>query len=142
MNTLMLIAHLSLAALPLDLVPCVDRAAEAFGVPRLYIELILEVEGGRPGMANANSNGTVDLGPMQINSHWLDELAGMGIEATAVRDDACTNVYVGTWILVSEWARAGGNWIEALARYHSPTPRHQERYLSRLARALEQRLSQ
>jgi hypothetical protein len=51
-----------------------------------------------------NDNGSYDLGPMQINTIWLPELAqSWGVsESTAykwVRDDPCTNMGVAAWIL-------------------------------------------
>ena len=106
------------------------------------IEVLLEVEGGSVGQQIQNTNGTVDVGPMQINSHWADELESMGIDYEDVKNDPCSNVYVGTWVLALEYAGADGDWVEALARYHSRTPEIQARYLNRVLDVVERKLSE
>ena len=101
-------------------------AANTYGVPRAALMGIYQIEGGRLGPAVRNSNGTADLGPIQINTSWLPELSrswGMS-QATArrlVRDDACTNVGVAAWILRQQLDETG-NIAKAIAYYHSHTP--------------------
>lgn len=119
---------------------CIRLAAEGFGIDPLPLEILREVEGGRPGLESRNTNGTRDLGVMQINSSWLRTLAGFGIDEADVRDSVCINVYVAAWIFVQELNRTG-DVVVAMARYHSPTPRHQARYLGLVQRAIERRLA-
>lgn len=124
-----------------EVAACIDKAATAFGIDSLPLEILRDVEGGRPGLSSPNSNGTRDLGVMQINTTWLPQLATMGITEADVRDDACINVYVATYILVQEWKRAGDVAL-AMARYHSPTPQYQARYLGRIQDAIDRRMPQ
>jgi len=112
---------------------CVDEVATHYGVDVRIVRAILRVEGGRVGMRSPNTNGTYDLGPMQINTLWLDTLRARGIGEAALTWDYCTNVAVGTWILARELnaSRAPINTPEywaAVGRYHSRTPHLNVRY--------------
>ena len=110
---------------------CMQTASETVGVPRIALELIYRMEGGRRGQSVLNKNGTVDMGPMQINSWWMRKLSEAGFTQAEIRDDICTNVHVSAWILKQEVKRSA-DLAEAIARYHSPTPEHQLRYISRV----------
>lgn len=124
----------------LDRAQCVNHAAKTFRVPDLAIWLILDVEAGTVGKVSQNTNRTYDIGPMQINSIWLKRLAPYGISETQVRDNLCMNIYVGTWIFTKELQRHQ-TISKALAYYHSPTPKHQHRYLGLIQKALERRVA-
>ncbi|MGC9271832.1 MAG: hypothetical protein ACP5E6_16945, partial [Acidiphilium sp.] len=54
---------------------CIDAAAGLYHLPPALFMILLHVEGGRPGFVSGNTNGTVDIGPMQINQIWLPTLA-------------------------------------------------------------------
>ena len=58
------------------LAACLMLAAQTYSVPPAVLMGIYQVEGGKPGQAvGPNSNGSYDLGPMQINTVWIPELA-------------------------------------------------------------------
>ena len=106
---------------------CLLMAAQNYSVPPAVLLGIYQVESGRVGQEVANKNGSYDMGPMQINTIWLPELAELwGVnEATArrwVRDDPCTNVGVAAWILRRHYDETG-NLAQAISHYHSRTPR-------------------
>lgn len=108
----------------MDLPPCADAFAEVYAVPRVVIEAVAEQEGGRPGLVVENDNGTVDVGIMQINSAWFEpgnpvDLGERGITLARVRDDACLNIAIGTWILNRYHARMGGHWGRAISAYNA-----------------------
>jgi len=133
------LASLLLVATPVQATtePCVREIAAHFDVDLRLVKAILRVEGGRVGMRQPNTNGTHDLGPMQINTLWLPKLRERGIDEHALVWDYCTNVAVGTWILARELraSRAEPNTAEfwrAVGRYHSRTPRHNVRYAVRV----------
>lgn len=110
------------------LATCIFLAAQTYGVPPAVLVGILHVEGGKVGQQVRNTNGTYDLGPMQINTIWMPELAKhwQVSPATAkrwVRDDGCINVAVGAWILRKKSDDAGSLYT-GIAHYHSKTPRH------------------
>lgn len=108
------------------LAACLMLASQTYSVPPAVLVGIYKVEGGKVGQEVPNDNGTFDLGPMQINTIWMPELAGnWGVsEGTArkwVRDDACTNVSVAAWILRGHIDETG-SLSQAIAHYHSRTP--------------------
>src|SRR5690606_365353 len=111
---------------------CIFAAAQTYAVPPSVLLGILHVEGGKAGQAVANTNGTHDLGPRQINTIWIPQLAKHWRvpEATAlrlVRDDACVNIGVGAWILRSKMNETGSLY-KGIAWYHSATPQHGTKY--------------
>lgn len=112
---------------------CVVQAAEDLGVPLAAVAAILYVEGGHPGHVRSNDNGTLDVGPMQINSRWWPRFARYGIDPWTLRYDGCVNVIAGAWILRYEMERAD-SLREALGNYHSHTPKHHNRYVRALKR--------
>ena len=117
---------------------CVLQAAHAFRVSPWALVGILHVEGGRPGqILYHNTNGSADIGPMQINSLWLPRLAKAGITTRQLADDGCINVAVGAAILATYVRASGGNIGVAIGWYHSHTQPLATRYRLRVARAIE-----
>ena len=112
---------------------CLFLAAQTYSVPPAVLVGIYQVESGQVGQqVGPNNNGSYDLGPMQINTLWIPELAKYwGVsESTAkkwVRDDPCTNVGVAAWILRGHIDDTG-NLSKAIAHYHSRTPRYGQAY--------------
>lgn len=80
-------------------IECINKAAVEYYVPAKLIISVLKTENGRIGTESKNKNGTVDLGPMQINSSWLPTLYRYGFTKNDVQYDPCKNVEIGTWIL-------------------------------------------
>lgn len=122
------------------LAACLIIAAELHQVSPAALLAILDVEGGKVGQEVKNSNGSSDLGPMQINTIWLPELAEMWEtdQETAkrwVRDDACVNFQVGAWILRGR-LKNGDNSVQSLAQYHSYTPKYRDRYAEKIKKSL------
>ncbi len=118
------------------LAACLMLASQTYEVPPAVLVGLYKAEGGQIGQEVANTNGSHDLGPMQINTIWLPELAKRwGVsEGTArkwVRDDACTNVGVAAWILKGHLNRTG-NLSQAIAHYHSKTPSYGGKYRRRV----------
>ncbi|MDT8873239.1 lytic transglycosylase domain-containing protein [Komagataeibacter rhaeticus] len=106
------------------------------GVPRGVLLVLLYVEAGRPGMVSPNGNGTADLGPMQVNTTWVDRIARRWHSTpaqtyAALRDSSCANIEAGAWILGQAMHEAHGDLWQAVAFYHSHTPRHGNAYLRR-----------
>lgn len=122
------------------LAACLMLASQTYSVPPAVLVGIYKAEGGKVGQEVKNTNGSYDLGPMQINTIWMPELAEKwGVsEATAkkwVRDDACTNVGVSAWILKGH-LKETGSLSQAIAHYHSRTPRHGTRYKKKVIEIL------
>jgi type IV secretion system protein VirB1 len=70
--------------------------------PSTLEAVIAEESGGNPVAVRVNRNGSVDRGLMQINSSWLPKL---GLTAEQIMDP-CTNIRVGSTILVSNYTAA------------------------------------
>ena len=122
------------------LAACLMLASQTYSVPPAVLVGIYKAEGGQIGQEVANTNGTHDLGPMQINTIWLPELADKwGVnEDTArkwVRDDACTNVGVAAWIFKGHLDETQ-SLSQAIAHYHSRTPLHGTKYKARVLNIL------
>lgn len=121
---------------------CLIMASQTYQVPPQVMIGILNVEGGRIGQEVANTNGTYDMGPMQVNTLWLEKLTHYWNvdRSTArhwVRDDGCVNVHVAAWILRQKLDEAGGNLYNGIARYHSATPYLGTRYANKVIDAME-----
>ena len=113
---------------------CLKAAAELHHVPAGVLVLLLNVEAGRLGAVSPNANGTVDIGPMQVNDTWVSKIAGhwgASREAAyrALRDNFCANVEGGAWILRLALDEARGSLWEGVALYHSHTPVHKLEYM-------------
>jgi|JI10StandDraft_1071094.scaffolds.fasta_scaffold41386_6 soluble lytic murein transglycosylase-like protein len=106
---------------------CLVEAGRAHNVPVPLLRAIAQQESGlRPLAVNRNTNGTSDLGLMQVNTRWLPVLARYGITREQLFD-TCINARVGAWILAAAMRRHGDTW-RAVGDYHSATPALNRRY--------------
>jgi hypothetical protein len=89
-------------------------------------------EGGWIGAEILNTDGSYDLGPMQVNSWWVGRISrilrhsGSDVRHWMIHD-ACFNVRAARWIFLSGLALTGDYW-QAVGAYHSPTKLRQQRY--------------
>lgn len=119
---------------------CLAVAAQHYGLRHDILSAVLAVEGGRVGLKKKNTNGSYDMGPMQINSIWLPELKRRGISEEDVVNDYCTNIMVGAWILARVFKESGfpqmntADFWEAVGRYNSRTPKYNAQYAVRVWR--------
>ena len=98
-----------------------------YGINPYLLAAIAKTESNfNPKAVRRNSNGTRDLGLMQINTLWLPTLAKYGIQEQHLFDP-CVNLAVGAWILRSRQASFGNTW-EAVGAYHSKTPKYKRNY--------------
>jgi hypothetical protein len=116
---------------------CIDAAASAHSIPPEILLIILSVEGGKLGEVSPNKNGTVDIGPMQVNTIWAPKLAAhwrASPEQTylALRDEFCANIEGGAWILRQALDEAKGDLWEGLGLYHSHNEQHKADYLRKV----------
>lgn len=110
-----------------DLGGCFEQAARFHHVnPQLLRAIASHESGQRADAINTNTNGSRDIGMMQINTGWLPELAKHGIREADLYD-ACTNIFVGAWILAKGMKQHGNTW-RAVGAYHSNNPDLNERY--------------
>lgn len=122
---------------------CLMLAAQTYAVPPQVLVGILHVEGGRIGQQVANKNGSYDLGPMQINSLWVPQLADtwkipQKKAWQLLRDDGCTNVNVAAWILRQHLTETG-SLAKAVAYYHSRTPSKGQKYKTKVVEVMRKK---
>lgn len=120
---------------------CLMIAAQNYAIPPQVLIGILYVEGGKVGQQVRNSNGTYDLGPMQINTLWTKVLADeWGVSRTyaqkMIRDDACTNVNVAAWIFRKNWNETK-SLPKAIEWYNSRTPHIGRKYRHKVIAAMK-----
>lgn len=127
---------------PPAIMRCATSAAQEYQVPRILLLAIIKTESdGNVRAVNINSNGTKDVGLMQINTLWEKKLkTTYGIQNADhhLRSNYCYNIRVGAWILRQEigssvtpssgyseyWRRVGN--------YHSHTPHHNQQYRNKV----------
>ncbi|MBU9211641.1 lytic transglycosylase domain-containing protein [Burkholderia multivorans] len=115
---------------------CFDEAAARYRVPTSLLMAISRVESsGNPQAINRNPDGSYDIGHMQINSRWLPLLKRYGIDERSLFD-ACTNTYVGAWILAQNIHRLGYGW-EAVGAYNASSPSKRAAYARKVAAILK-----
>lgn len=132
--------HLPIPSAPVsgDLHSCASEAAKRYQIPEALFIGILMTEGGRVGQIHRNDNGSYDMGPAQINSTHLPELATKGITREQVIQDGCLNIQIGAWILARELdgsspSDAAGFW-KRVGNYNSRTPKYNVEYQKKVWR--------
>ncbi len=126
--------------MPVPFLPCMALVAQIYGLPPRVLPSIQRVEGGAPGLVHRNSNGTDDLGVMQINTIWLGPLARYtGLPPETVRERLlgrhCFNIAAAGLILRVYLNETGGNLLRAVGNYHSHTPALNQDYQARVLRS-------
>jgi hypothetical protein len=122
------------APTPATIEACIYAAASVYHEPPAVLLILLNVEGGTLGAVSHNTNGTVDIGPMQVNQLWIPQLdahwqADPQTTYEALRDNFCANVEAGAWILRQGLDKAHGDFWGGVGYYHSYDPIYQRTYL-------------
>jgi soluble lytic murein transglycosylase-like protein len=113
---------------------CWDEAGRKYGISPQLLYAIAKTESGlNPKAINrGNTNGTYDVGIMQINSRWFPVLRKYGITERNLYEP-CVNIEVGAWILAQNIQRHGNSWA-AVAAYNAADPRRGTQYMRRVYR--------
>ena len=106
---------------------CMAAAAAFYHLPPRVLPSIQAVEGGKVGMVRINTNGSADLGLMQVNTIWVGPLAELArMDKVAVADrlvhDPCFNIAAAAAIMRLYLTEVHGNLMAAIGHYHSHTP--------------------
>lgn len=101
---------------------CLVSASHRYNLPVEGLLSILMTEGGKPGMASPNRDGSFDLGVMQINTVWLEPKSPLYgyVSAETLKNDMCVNIHAAAWILAVQMKKVGNIW-HAVGRYHAPS---------------------
>jgi soluble lytic murein transglycosylase-like protein len=106
---------------------CWEEAAQRYGIDVRLLYAIAKTESGvNPRAINRNTNGSYDVGLMQINSSWFPLLRRYGIDEKQLFD-GCVSLHVGSWILAQNARRLGNAW-EAVGAYNSRNPERRRAY--------------
>jgi soluble lytic murein transglycosylase-like protein len=114
--------------------------AAVYHLPPRVLPSIQAVEGGRPGLVHLNTDGSHDLGVMQVNTRWVQPLAWQTGLAPAVAEqrllfDGCFNIAVAGAIMRIYLNEAHGNLLLAVGYYNSHTPPLAQAYQLRVLHA-------
>ena len=106
---------------------CMALVARLEHLPPRVLPSIAVVEGGVPGVPHRNTDGSEDLGVMQVNSRWLPAIARathqpMGLVRLRLLNQPCFDIDVAGAILRVYLREAHGNLLQAIGYYHSHTP--------------------
>jgi len=123
---------------------CMAATAAFYALPPRVLPSIHVVEGGVPGSVHRNTDGSEDLGVMQINTLWIAPIARVTrMAAPAVRArliaDPCFNIAASGAVMRTYLHESRGDLMMAVGYYHSHTPVLGRDYLERVtgaARAL------
>lgn len=122
---------------------CIRRSAGGRGWLEKTLWGLRDQEGGWIGAEVANGDGSHDLGPLQVNSWWVPQLAVVARRPEAqvrhwLKADPCFNVDAARWIFLSALAATRDYW-KAVGAYHSPTVWRQRRYTTSVVAHLRRR---
>jgi hypothetical protein len=115
--------------------------AHFYALPPRVLPTIQAVEGGRPGLVHPNTDGSADLGLMQINTLWLQPIAGVvkqppAVVARRLIIEPCFSIAAAGAILHAYLGETHGQLLPAIGDYHSHTPLLNQSYQARvMARA-------
>lgn len=106
---------------------CLDDAANYYDLdPTLLHAIAMHESKMQADAVNRNSNGSYDVGLMQINTAWLPTLEKKGITLDNLLNP-CVNGYVGAWILRTNVEKFGRTW-KAVGAYNASSSDKQLRY--------------
>jgi len=116
---------------------CFQNAGAYYGVSPVLLWAIAKVESNfNPFAINRNSNGTYDIGIMQINSSHIPNLKKVGLKDERQLWEPCYNIYVGAWVLSHCINQHGYTW-EAVGCYNARTQWKRVKYSNKVYKALE-----
>ncbi|ATH80271.1 muramidase [Pseudomonas sp. KHPS1] len=109
-------------------VACSIMAAVKYELPVNVVLAVSAQEGGKPGQWVRNSNGTYDVGPMQFNTVYLQDLSRYGITPEDVEKGGCYSYDLAAWRIRGHVRNDSGDLWTRVANYHSRTPAVNARY--------------
>ena len=112
------------------LASCIAFAANRYSIEEDMILAIAYVESRFDSQAvNQNSDGSEDIGFMQVNSWWLTRFKDLGLRRSDLFEP-CSNIMLGTWILRHSFDLYNDVW-KAVGAYNAGTASDLETEVSR-----------
>ncbi len=114
------------APLALPYLACMLQAAQFYSLPPRVLPSIQAVEGGAVGTVHANSDGTSDMGVMQVNTRWVQPIATRIHDSpqtvqARLTNDSCFNIAAAALILRTYLNEEHNDLLRAVGDYHSHT---------------------
>ncbi|WP_170968501.1 lytic transglycosylase domain-containing protein [Psychromonas sp. SP041] len=129
---------------PAKVTECVNFASKYYNVNPSVIRAIIAVEGGKIGTMSRNSNGTYDMGIMQINTIHIKDLRKrfptLNLTRKKISNGACVNIFLAVDILNRRIKENSNYWL-GVGSYHSKTPKYRNRYLKKIYKAYKRIVS-
>lgn len=99
---------------------CFETVGKAYSIDPLLLESIALTESNKNTnvISQNNTNGTYDIGIMQINSFHLETLKKFNISEQDLIKDSCVNITVAGFILSSNIKIRGNTW-DAIGAYNA-----------------------
>ncbi len=98
---------------------CFDLAGRDYKIdPDLLRAIAWNESTFNPHAVGKNSDGSLDIGLMQINTQHSKKLAVLGISQNHLSQDACMNIYTGAYILATSFKKWGVSWA-AVGAYNA-----------------------
>ena len=106
---------------------CMALVASIYKLPPRVLPSIHAVEGGQVASVHVNTDGSQDLGVMQVNTRWLPALSrytqrSEDFVRASLLSRPCYNIAASGMILRIYLNESGGDLMRAIGDYHSHTP--------------------
>ncbi len=119
---------------------CMILIAKFYALPPRVLPSIQAVEGGRPGTVSANTDGSADLGVMQVNTRWIPALSVAarlppGEVRVRLVDQPCFNIAAAGAIVRTYLNETHNDLMRAIGYYHTHSEMLNQRYRLQVLRA-------
>ncbi|EKB5322707.1 transglycosylase SLT domain-containing protein [Salmonella enterica] len=124
----------------LNAADCFDLAGRDYHIdPDLLRAIAWNESRFVPTAIGKNTDKSIDVGVMQINSQHFSQLSSVGITKDHLYTDPCMNIYTGAYFLAVAFKRWGVSW-QAVGAYNAGFRQSERQSLRRLqyARKIEQ----
>ncbi|NML87756.1 lytic transglycosylase domain-containing protein [Sphingobium sp. TB-6] len=119
---------------------CIRLASNGKGWLEKTLWGLRDQEAGWVGAKIRNTDGSYDLGPLQINSWWVPKISALVHQSESeiwhrLQHDTCFNVYAARWIFLTDLQDARDYWA-AIGHYHSRVTWRKTSYIQNVWRRL------
>ncbi len=126
---------------------CLAFVSQLYDLPPRVLPSIQAVEGGGIGVVHHNTDGSEDMGVMQINTTWLPTLARYSQQSIPevrhqLLTSPCYNISAAGMILHGYLQETRGDLMRAIGNYNSHTPIHNQFYQIKVMRSVTRLVSQ
>ncbi|CND61301.1 lytic transglycosylase domain-containing protein [Yersinia enterocolitica] len=111
---------------------CIYLAANHYQVEPDLLKAIILTEGTKIGQQVKNTNNSIDMSVMGINTIHLPELSKFNIDKEILLSNPCLNLMIGAWLLKTHLSKVDISdpkaYWRAIGNYNSKTPKFNLKY--------------